>query len=143
MPVNKKTTTKARASVKKIKKAIEPVEITPQKIAKVGKLQLRDFIDFIRTQGAVGLAIGLVLGGSVSTMVKSLVDDIVMPPLGLILGSAEGIKGLSFAIGKANGQIATVRYGIFLNDFINFIVIALVVYFIVKLLKIEKLDKKK
>lgn len=135
---NKKTTPK------KAKKVIEPVDLTPQAIAKAGTSQLKDFIDFIRTQGVVGLAVGLVLGGSVSVMVKSLVDNVVMPPLGLILGSAEGIKGLSWTIGKVGGgQLAVIKYGIFLNDFVNFIVIALVVYSIVRCLKIEKLDKKK
>lgn len=142
MSSNKKTPVKK--NLKKIKKTEEPIEITPQVIAEVGRSQIRGFIDFIRTQGVVGLAVGLVLGGSVSVMVKSLVDNIVMPPLGFILGSAEGLKGLSLTIGNIkNGDAVVIRYGVFLNDFINFIVIALVVYFIVKLLKIEKLDKKK
>lgn len=140
MATNKKTPKKKPT----IKITAENVEITPQAIAKVGTSQLKGFIDFIRTQGVVGLAVGLVLGGAVSVMVKSLVDNIVMPPLGLILGSAEGIKGLSWTIGNTNaGQAVIIRYGIFLNDFINFIVIALVVYLIIRLLKIEKLDKKK
>lgn len=142
MSSNKKTPVKK--NLKKIKKTEEPIEITPQVIAEVGRSQIRGFIDFIRTQGVVGLAVGLVLGGSVSVMVKSLVDNVVMPPLGFILGSAEGLKGLSLTIGNIkNGDAVVIRYGVFLNDFINFIVIALVVYFIVKLLKIEKLDKKK
>ena len=106
--------------------------------------KLKSFFDFIRTQGVVGLAVGLVLGGSVSVMVKSLVDNVVMPPLGLIVGSAEGIKGLAWTMGQtAGGQPITLRYGIFLNDLINFVVIALVIYVIVSLLKIDKFDKKK
>lgn len=142
MVANKsKTTSKSKTSSKK---KVEPVEVTPQVIAKVGTSQLKAFVDFIRTQGVVGLAVGLVLGGSVSVMVKSLVDNVVMPPLGFILGSAEGIKGLSLNIGKTSaGQDVIIRYGVFLNDFINFLVIAWVVYLIVHLLKIEKLDKKK
>lgn len=138
------TTKKTKKKKPTIKITAENVEITPQAIAKVGTSQLKGFIDFIRTQGVVGLAVGLVLGGAVSVMVKSLVDNIVMPPLGLILGSAEGIKGLAWTIGKTGAdQAVIIRYGIFLNDFINFIVIALVVYLIIRLLKIEKLDKKK
>ena len=79
MSSNKKTPVKK--NLKKIKKTEEPIEITPQVIAEVGRSQIRGFIDFIRTQGVVGLAVGLVLGGSVSVMVKSLVDNIVMPPV--------------------------------------------------------------
>jgi large conductance mechanosensitive channel len=114
------------------------------KLMSMGQSQLRDFMDFIRSQGVVGLAVGLVLGGAVSVLVKSLVDNIVMPPIGLLLGSAEGLKGLSLNIGKTSeGTDAVLHYGVFLNDFINFAVIAFVIYVIVRLLKADKLDKKK
>ncbi|MEO6109474.1 MAG: large conductance mechanosensitive channel protein MscL [Candidatus Saccharimonadales bacterium] len=104
---------------------------------------VRGFVDFIRTQGVVGLAVGLVLGGAVSILVKSLVDNVVMPPVGLLLGSADGLKGLSVTIGKASGNPAVIHYGTFLNDLINFLVIALVVYLVFNLLGLTKLDKKK
>lgn len=113
-------------------------------IVNMSRSQLKAFLDFIRTQGVVGLAVGLVLGGAASVLVKSLVDNIVMPPIGLLLGSAEGLKGLSLTMGKTSaGAPAVLHYGIFLNDFINFIIIALVVYVTVKFLKVDKLDKKK
>ena len=102
------------------------------------------FMEFVRTQGVVGLAVGLVLGGAVTIVVKSLVDNVIMPPLGFILGSAEGLKGLQVNIGKTPaGQDAILHYGVFLNDLINFIVIAVVVYLIVHILGFDKLDKKK
>jgi len=117
------------------------VIIRPSAIAKIGESQLKSFVNFIRTQGVVGLAVGLVLGGSVSVLVKSLVDNIIMPPLGFILGSAEGLKGLTWTMGAAsNNQPAILHYGIFLNDFINFVVIAAVIYFIVRLLHFDKID---
>ncbi|OGL34305.1 hypothetical protein A3F64_00295 [Candidatus Saccharibacteria bacterium RIFCSPHIGHO2_12_FULL_42_8] len=101
------------------------------------------FMDFIRTQGVVGLAVALVLGGAVAVMVKSLIDNVVMPPLGFVLGSAEGLKGLEMTLGKAGGKQAVLHYGVFLNDLVNFIVIALVIYMVVHLLGLDKLDKKK
>src|SRR5680860_172953 len=120
------------------------VNITPISIAKTGKSQIKSFLDFIRTQGVIGLAVGLVLGGAVGVLVKSLVDNVVMPPLGLLLGSAEGLKGLAWTLGKADsGDPAVLHYGIFLNDFINFAVIALVIYLILRLLRVEQFDKKK
>ena len=128
----------------KAKKVSKKAKTSSFNIVSAGESQLKSFFDFIRTQGVVGLAVGLVLGGSVSVMVKSLVDNVVMPPLGLIVGSAEGIKGLVWTMGQtAGGQPITLRYGIFLNDLINFVVIALVIYVIVSLLKIDKFDKKK
>lgn len=109
-----------------------------------GSQQLKGFLDFIRSQGVVGLAVGLVLGSSASVLVRSLVDNVVMPPLGLLLGSAEGLKGLIINLGQsASGEPAVLAYGVFLNDLINFVTIALVIYFTVKVLKLEKLDKKK
>lgn len=133
-----------KTAVKKVKSVTDKIDIRPAKIVKAGESQLVAFINFIRTQGVVGLAIGLVLGGSVSVMVKSLVDNVIMPPLGLILGSAEGIKGLSVSIGQtSDGAPVVLHYGVFLNDFINFLVIAAVVYVFVTLFKIENIDKKK
>lgn len=137
MPASKKPVIR-----KRVTKVVE--EVNSIAVVKAGESQIKAFLDFIRTQGVVGLAVGLVLGGAVSVMVKSLVDNIVMPPLGLLMGSAEGLKGLAWTIGKTSDGVPTVlHYGIFLNDFINFVVIALVVYLIVHLLRIEKLDKKK
>ena len=106
--------------------------------------QVNGFTEFIRTQGVVGLGVGLVLGGAITVRVKSLIDNVIMPPIGLLLGSAEGLKGLSTTIGKtAEGKGAVLHYGIFLNDFINFLVIALVIYIIVHVLGLDKLDKSK
>jgi large conductance mechanosensitive channel len=119
-------------------------DVSPETIVKAGESQAMAFLDFIRTQGVIGLGVGLVLGSAVTIMVKSLIDNVVMPPIGLMLGSAEGIKGLSFTIGSViGGKQAVINYGIFLNDFINFLVIAVVVYVIIRLLKFEKIDKKK
>jgi large conductance mechanosensitive channel len=102
------------------------------------------FTEFIRTQGVIGLAVGLVLGGATSVVVKSFVDNIIMPPLGLLLGSADGLKGLTLNLGKTDaGQEAVLHYGTFLNDVINFLVIALTIYFVVHELRLDRLDKKK
>lgn len=113
-------------------------------IVRVGETGIKGFIEFIRTQGVVGLAVGLVLGTAVSVLVKSLVDNVVMPPVGLLLGSADGLKGLSWTIGENQaGDPAVLQYGIFLNDMINFLIIALVVYLVFNMLGLTKLDKKK
>jgi large conductance mechanosensitive channel len=104
---------------------------------------LKGFLDFVREQGVVGLAVGLVLGGAVSVLVKSLIDNVVMPPIGILLGSADGLKGLTLSLGTYNGKDALLSYGAFLNDLLNFVVIAGVVYAVVHILGFDKkLDKK-
>ena len=100
--------------------------------ASILKEQLEGFKQFILSQGLIGMAIGLILGTTSVALVKSLIDNVIMPPIGLILGSAEGLKGLRLAIGRTvNGELTFINYGIFLNDLINFAVIAVVVYFII------------
>lgn len=98
---------------------------------------MKGFIEFIRKQGVVGLAVGFILGGAVSKVVSSLVVDIINPLLSVVLGVVGGMKEASLKIGTVE-----VFWGSFVNAFVDFLVIALVVYFGVKLLKLDKLDKK-
>jgi large conductance mechanosensitive channel len=124
----------------------EPVIVVKEStsgLVTVGGKQVKGFLDFIRTQGVVGLAVGLILGGATTLVVKSLIDNIIMPPIGLALGSADGLKGLTWTIGSTGGEPAIISYGVFLNDLVNFIVIALVVYIVFHALGLTKLDKKK
>lgn len=99
---------------------------------------MKDFLSFIREQGVVGLAVGFILGGAVSKVVSSLVEDIINPLLSVFLGATDNLGAASLKIGAVS-----ISYGHFLAVFIDFIVIAFVVYFIVKGLGIDKLDKKK
>lgn len=95
---------------------------------------MKGFIDFIREQGVVGLAIGFILGGAVSKLVASLVNDLIQPLIGMVFGSSEGLASLSY------GSLA---YGSFLAILIDFLIVAAVVYFGFKALKLDKIDKKK
>ena len=99
---------------------------------------MKGFIEFIREQGVMGLAVGFILGGAVSKVVSSLVTDLINPILGLILGATGNLDKAYLSLGKSK-----IMWGSFLNATIDFIVIALVVYFGVKLLKLDRLDKKK
>jgi large conductance mechanosensitive channel len=116
------------------KKGIEGVK----KIGGGLKNQFSGFVDFIRTQGVVGFAVAFILGGAVSALVTSLVINLVNPILGVLLGSAKDLAANSINFFGGN-----IMYGKFLNDLINFLVIALVVYFGVKKLGLDKLDKPK
>ncbi len=95
-------------------------------------------MDFIREQGVVGLAVGFILGGAISKLVSSLVNDLINPILGIVLGAAGNLKDAVFIVGPAK-----ISWGNFVNTIIDFLVIAFVVYFGVKVLKLDRLDKKK
>jgi len=95
---------------------------------------MKGFLTFIREQGVMGLAVGFILGGAVSKVVTSLVENIVQPLLGYVLGSASGLNSLAFG---------PITYGQFITALVDFLVIAAVVYLMVKVLKLDKLDKKK
>ena len=98
---------------------------------------MKGFIDFIRKQGVVGLAVGFILGGAVSKVVSALVTDIMNPMLGVVMGSKDSLAAMVLKIGPIE-----VLWGHFVSILIDFLVIALVVYFGVKGLGLDKLDKK-
>lgn len=99
---------------------------------------MKGFVNFIRERGVVGLAVGFILGGAVSKLVTAIVTDLINPLIGLALGSIGGLKNAYWSVGSAK-----IMYGDFISVFIDFLIISLVVYFGVKLLKLDKLDKKK
>lgn len=99
---------------------------------------MKGFLNFVREQGVVGLAVGFILGGAISKVVTALVTDIINPLLGLVMGKTGEFKTASFNIGTAK-----ILYGDMLSVLIDFLIIAFVVYFGVKLLKLDKLDKPK
>jgi large conductance mechanosensitive channel len=102
------------------------------------KEKIQGFMDFIREQGVVGLAVGFILGGAVSKVVTALVNDIINPLVGLILGAASGLKDSALEVGSAK-----ILWGDFVSVVIDFVIIALVVYYGFKLLKLDRIDKKK
>lgn len=91
-------------------------------------------MEFIREQGVVGFAIGFILGGAVSAVTKSLVTDVVNPLIALAFGSIGTLSEWS---------IGVVKVGSFISSLINFIILAAVVYFVFKGLRLDRLDKPK
>lgn len=99
---------------------------------------MKGFIDFIRKQGIVGLAVGFILGGEISKLISTFLADIVNPLLGLVLGTAKDLQSFSLSIGNVQ-----IKIGDFIRQILNFILIALIVYMAVNVLKVDRLDKKK
>jgi large conductance mechanosensitive channel len=92
---------------------------------------LSEFKGFLLKTNALALAIGVIIGGAMGTVVTSLVNDIIMPPIGLVLGGVDFTELRIVLKEAAGGDPATevaIRYGTFLNAIIAFIVIAFVVW---------------
>lgn len=105
------------------------------------KNQVEDFSDFIRKQGVVGLAIGLVLGVQVKALVDQIVASFINPLLGLILPGHGGLADKTFVLSVGDKQ-AVFSYGATISVLISFIAVLLIVYFGVKALRLEKLTNK-
>jgi len=104
----------------------------------------KDFKNFIMKGNVLNLAIGIIIGIAFGAIVNSLVNDVIMPPIGLALGKVDfanlfvvlkqGTTAgpyLSLAAAKSAGAV-TLNYGMFINTIISFLIIALVLFFIVK-----------
>ena len=100
--------------------------------------QLKGFMDFVREQGVVGLAVGLVLGGAVAKLVSALVADFITPVIGKIVGAAGPLASKSVTL---SGMVF--KWGDFVAVLVDFVAVAAVIYFVVHGLKLDKLDRSK
>jgi large conductance mechanosensitive channel len=99
------------------------------------------FMEFIRKQGVVGLAIGLAIGTQAAELVKNIVESVIKPFVDILVGSG-GLKGLKYTL-DIFGRSGTFQFGLLLDSVIKFVAVALVIYFVVMGLKLDRLDKKK
>ena len=105
---------------------------------------LKEFKAFISKGNVLDLAIGVIIGAAFGKIVSSLVNDVIMPIIGLILGNIN-FKELKIVLKEANNDIpaSTLNYGLFIQNIIDFLIIAFIIFLFVKLYsKIKKEDKK-
>lgn len=105
---------------------------------------LKEFKAFISKGNVLDLAIGVIIGAAFSKIVSSLVNDVIMPIIGLILGNIN-FKELKIVLKEANNDIpaSTLNYGLFIQNIIDFLIIAFIIFLFVKLYsKTKKEDKK-
>ncbi len=96
---------------------------------------LKEFKEFISRGNVIDMAVGVIIGAAFGKIVSSLVDDILMPVIGVALG------GINFSTLSIHIGDATVRYGMFIQNIIDFVIVALCIFFLVKTM--NKFFKKK
>lgn len=94
---------------------------------------LKEFKEFAVKGDAVDMAVGIVIGASFSKIVTSLVGDVIMPPIGLILGGVD-FKNLKLVLkaATADAPAVTLNYGQFINTTIDFLIVAFCIFMVVK-----------
>jgi large conductance mechanosensitive channel len=101
---------------------------------------LKEFKEFVMKGNVIDLAVAVIIGAAFGRIITSLVNDIIMPPLGLLLGnvnftdlfiSLNGTKYATLADAQAAGA-ATINYGVFINTIIDFVLVALVIFLVIR-----------
>lgn len=99
------------------------------------KKMAKEFKEFISKGNVIDLAVGVVIGSAFGAIVTSLVNDIIMPLVGIILG------GIDFTALTLNVKDATICYGLFIQQVVNFLIIAFCIFLVIKF--INRLNRKK
>ena len=108
---------------------------------------IKEFKEFAMRGNVVDMAVGVIIGGAFGKIVTSLVNDVIMPPIGVLLGGVD-FKDLKDAIVDAEGAVTspevTLNYGSFIQTIIDFLIVALAIFFLIKAInKLSNLKKKK
>lgn len=122
--------------------AAENARLRAAKLKGGGAKHASGFIEFIRTQGVVGLAIGLAIGTAAGDTVKKLVEGFIAPVVQFIVGSRDGLETATWHV-ELFGRTADFKWGAFVSSAIALLATALVIYWVIHVLKLDRLDKKK
>jgi len=100
---------------------------------------IKEFKEFAMKGNVMDMAVGVIIGGAFGKIVSSLVDDVIMPAVGMLTGNVD-FTGLALKIGEGEGA-AVLKYGTFIQNVVDFIIVAFCIFLMVK--GIIKLNKKK
>ena len=99
---------------------------------------MKEFKEFALKGNMVDMAVGIIIGGAFGTIVKSLVGDVIMPFIGFFSGGLDFSK-MALALGKGlDGKDVTINYGLFLNALIAFLIVAFVLFMLIKMMNKAK-----
>lgn len=139
MAKSKESSSTAEERRKRARKAgVEVVSSTTTQV----RGHVSGFVDFIREQGVIGLAVGLAIGTAAGDTVKKLVEGFISPIVQFIVGSGDTLVNSVWHV-ELFGRQADFAWGAALSSLITLIATALVIYWIINVFKLNKLDKKK
>jgi len=91
---------------------------------------LKEFKAFAMRGNVVDMAVGIIIGAAFGKIVSSLVSDVIMPPIGMLMGSVS-FSELAIALGEGESA-ATINYGVFIDTIINFVIVAFAIFMLIK-----------
>jgi len=94
---------------------------------------VKEFKEFAMRGNVVDMAVGIIIGGAFGKIVSSLVNDVIMPPIGLLLGNVD-FSELVFVLRArtAEAEAVTLRYGVFVNTVLDFVIVAFAIFMVIK-----------
>lgn len=131
-----------KSSSNKSRNAVERVRNVATANADHVKKHANGFLDFIRSQGVIGLAVGLAIGTAAGDTVRKLVEGFINPIVQFIVGSGNSLATATWHV-ELFGRSADFAWGAALSSAITLLATALVIYWLVNVFKLDKLDKKK
>ncbi len=114
---------------------MKKIKVDKKEALKKGKNTISEFKEFISKGNVIDLAVGVIIGGAFGKIVSSLVDDILMPLVGVLIG------GIDFSNLSIKIEDATIKYGMFIQNVIDFLIVAFCIFIFIKM--ISKLNRKK
>lgn len=102
---------------------------------------IEEFKEFAIKGNVIDLAVGVIIGAAFGKIITSLVNDVIMPPIGLLTGEVDfSEKVITIKQATETAEAVTINYGIFINNTVNFLIVAFVIFFAVK--QINKMKRK-
>jgi len=100
---------------------------------------MKEFKDFAMKGNVIDMAVGIVIGGAFGKIIGSLVTDVIMPPIGILLGGVD-FTNLSFVLKEATeaAEAVTMNYGVFINTVVEFVIIAFAIFMVIKAMNSAK-----
>lgn len=105
----------------------------------------KEFREFAIKGNVIDLAVGVIIGGAFGKIVSSLVSDVIMPPIGILIGGVD-FKDLKIVLQQAHGDVAavTLNYGAFLQNVFDFLIIAFSIFVMVRMInKLKRIEEPK
>ncbi len=103
---------------------------------------LNEFKKFAMRGNVVDMAVGIIIGAAFGKIVTSLVNDVIMPPIGMIMGNVD-FSDLAVALGEGE-EAASINYGVFINTVLDFVIVAFAIFMVIRAMnKLKKKEEEK